>query len=71
MVVKGKKEGRAISVPWRYWKAELYSHITTSNIGPRLRQYSSALAKYVKYWRANAPKARYAAAIIYTHIWDL
>ena len=27
------------------WNAKLYSHIMTSNVGPRLRQYNSALAQ--------------------------
>jgi hypothetical protein len=52
MISKGKEGEKAISVPWRHWKAGLYSNITASNIGPRLRQYISALAIDVKYWRA-------------------
>jgi hypothetical protein len=41
MVGKGKGGGRAVSV--------LYSHVITSNIGPRKpRLYSSVLAKHVK-----------------------
>ena len=44
---KEKEGGRAISVPWRYWKAKLYLHNITSDIEPRLFQYSSAFS-YVR-----------------------
>jgi hypothetical protein len=43
MVGKEKEGERAISVPW-CWKAELYSHVVTSNVEPRLRQHSGGEA---------------------------
>jgi hypothetical protein len=43
MVGKGKEGERATSVPWRHWKAELNSHIVTSNIEPTVGCPNKAL----------------------------